>query len=95
VQGSTRWCTPSASGTGFICGRAFSLVAFVALFILLFVPKTLVRSLRMYVGVASVASAGRLLKHISGLSFCDRVETTFDALLFHGFEEAWVSKERE
>jgi hypothetical protein len=40
-------------------------------------------------GVASVAHAGRLLlKGLSGLSFCGRVETNFDPFVFHGCEES-------
>jgi hypothetical protein len=42
-----------------------------------------------FVGVATVAFAGRrLLKGLSGLSFCGRVETNFDVIVFRGCEES-------
>jgi hypothetical protein len=59
------------------------------LVLLLLVLETLVRPRDESVGVASVASAGRiLLKGFSGLSSCGRVETNFDALVFQGCEES-------
>jgi hypothetical protein len=55
---------------------------------LLLVLETLVRPRGEYVGVTSVASAVcLLLQGLSGLSFCGRVETNFDAFVFHGGEE--------
>jgi hypothetical protein len=51
--------------------------------LVILVLETLVRPRGEYVGIASVDSAGRLsLKGLSGLSFCGRVETNFDVLVF-------------
>jgi hypothetical protein len=51
--------------------------------------EVLVRPRGRSVGVASVALAGRrLLKGLSSLSFCGRVETNFDSFVFQGREEA-------
>jgi hypothetical protein len=59
------------------------------LVLLLLVIEAFVRPRVESIGVASVAPAGcRLINGLSGLSFCGRVETNFDALVFRGREEA-------
>jgi hypothetical protein len=55
------------------------------LVLLLFIFETRVRPRGMFVGGASVASTRRrLLKGLSGLSFCGRVETNLDAFCILG-----------
>jgi hypothetical protein len=70
------------------CHVLLSLLAFLRVFELL-VLEVLVPPRGRFVGVAAVSSAGRrLLKGLSGLSFCGRVETNFDAFVVLGCEES-------
>jgi hypothetical protein len=67
------------------------LLALLAVFLILevIVLEVLVRPCGRYVGVASVSPAGRrLLKGLSSLSFCGRVETNFNPFVFQGREES-------
>jgi hypothetical protein len=80
-------CTPSSFflGLGFLVLTCLVLLSFLSLVLVLelLVLDTLVRSLGTYVGVAFVALTGRrLLRALSGLSFCGRAETSFDVLVF-------------
>jgi hypothetical protein len=86
-------CTPSALylGLGLFVLVSLVLIALLAFFL---VPEYLVFEVLVWprgrsVGAASVAPAGRrLLKGLTGLSFCGRVETNFDSFVFQGREEA-------
>jgi heme exporter protein D len=81
--------TPSLSlGTRLLVLAGLVFLSFFALLLvlLLLVLETIVRSRVELVGVASVTTAERrLLKVLSGLSFCGRVETNFDAVVFKGY----------
>jgi hypothetical protein len=87
LQESARRCTPSALclALGLLVLACLVLFALFTFFHVLefLVLEVLVRPRGRSVGVASVAPAGRwLLKGLSGLSFCGRVETNFDPLVF-------------
>jgi hypothetical protein len=93
LQKTARWCTPSALclGLGLLVLACLVLLALLAFLLVheFLVLKVLDRPRGRYVGVASVAPAGRrILKGLSSLSFCGRVETNFDPFVFHGCEEA-------
>jgi hypothetical protein len=84
---SARRCTPLALflGLGLLVMACLVLLSLLALVLvrLHLVLETLARQLVESVGVASVASTGcRLRKGVMGLSFCGRVETSFDAFVF-------------
>jgi hypothetical protein len=72
-------------GLGLFVLASLVLVALLAFFLVLdfLVFEVLVRPRGRSVGVASVAPAGRrMLKCLSGLNFCGRVETNFDSFVF-------------
>eukprot|EP00193_Tetraselmis_chui_P000280 CAMPEP_0177761228 /NCGR_PEP_ID=MMETSP0491_2-20121128/5692_1 /TAXON_ID=63592 /ORGANISM="Tetraselmis chuii, Strain PLY429" /LENGTH=192 /DNA_ID=CAMNT_0019277187 /DNA_START=859 /DNA_END=1439 /DNA_ORIENTATION=- len=78
-------------GLGLFVLASLVLVALLSFFLVpdFLVFEVLVRPRGRSVGVASVAPAGRrLLKSLSGLSFCGRVETNFEAFVFKCREEA-------
>jgi hypothetical protein len=88
LQESARRCTPSALclGLGLFVLACLVILALLAFFLVL---EVLVRPRGRFVGVTSVAPTGcRLLKGLRGLSFCGRVDASFDSLVFQGCEES-------
>jgi hypothetical protein len=93
LQESARRCILSALcfGLGLLVLACLVLLALLAFFLVLevLVLEVLVRPRGRSVGITSVALAGRrVLNGLSGLSFCGRVETNFDPLVFRGCEES-------
>jgi hypothetical protein len=89
LEESARRCTPSSLclGLGLLVLACLAVLSFLSLVLvlLLLVLSTLVRPRVKSPGAASVAPAGRrLLKGLSDMSLCGRVETNFDALVVMG-----------